>query len=367
MKGAWIKRTLFLLALFVGLTLNAQDARESNYDNKTVILPFASYTPETRLMVGGLLMHQFKPASAGPDTRASQMIFSTIYTFNKQLIIEWLPTVILPEEKWLFDGVYQYTFFPDNYWGIGPFTENDSEWNVEYRRFNFQQAVLGQVAPGLYMGPRVRWSQLSNIEFAGSDGTLTSLDEIEGAGGSSLPGLGFSIRWDKRNSITAPTENHFLELTALFYPAFLGATHPHQSWQLDARKYLDLRNDKKTVLALHFRTRITGGQPPFQELSLIGGREIMRGYYEGRFRDAHAVQLQAELRQHIFGRLGMAVFLASGEVWNDFSNFNLNNPKLAGGLGLRFNLNPEDTSNIRIDFGIARHGSGLYVTIGEAF
>lgn len=112
---------------------------------------------------------------------------------------------------------------------------------------------------------------------------------------------------------------------------------------------------------------MTGGDLPFQEYALLGGREIMRGYYEGRFRDANAAQLQAELRQHIHGRFGMAVFLAAGEVWGKNSNFTLDNPKIAGGLGLRFNLNPDDTTNIRIDYGIGRHDSGLYVTIGEAF
>lgn len=356
-----------LLAMLSSVCLLGQQASQDLYADKTVILPFASYTPETSLMLGGMLMRQFKPAGADSETRASQMLFSGIYTFNKQLIVEWIPIVILPEEKWILDGVYQYAFFPDNYWGIGPLSQKEDELDVEYRRFHFQQAALRQVASGLYVGPRVRWSRLSNIEFSDPDGGLIPGNVISGGTGSTLPGVGFSVRWDKRNSITAPTENHYLELTALFYPNFLGATHPHQSWQLDARKYLDLRKDKKTILAFHLRTRLTGGDLPFQEYSLIGGREIMRGYYEGRFRDAHAFQLQAELRQHLIGRLGLAVFLAGGEVWGPLNHFNLSNPKIAGGLGLRFNLNPEDTNNIRIDYGITRHGGGLYVTIGEAF
>lgn len=360
--------TIFLFPFLIFTSpLYPQEAEEYAYAPKVVVLPFASYTPETRWMFGGMMMYQFKPRGAGPDTRASQVLASGIYTLNQQLIIEFLPNVILPREKWFLEGVYQYVFFPDNYWGVGPYTRSEDRLSVEYRRFNFKQAALRRVAPDLYAGPHLRWTKLSRISFTDENDNPVPAERIDGAEGSTLPGVGFSVRWDKRNSITAPTENHYLELTALFYPNVLGATHPHQSWRLDGRKYLDLRNDKKSVLAFHVRLQMTGGELPFQEYALLGGREIMRGYYEGRFRDANAAQLQAELRQHLFGRFGFAVFIAAGEVWDQFKDFSLDNPKIAAGAGIRFNLNPEDTSNIRLDYGIGRHDSGFYVTIGEAF
>lgn len=367
MTDAQSGKLLLILILFGITPLHAQETENESYRGRTVALPFLSYTPETRLMFGGLLAYQFKPHGAGPETRASQILTSGMYTLNRQLIIEFIPSVILPDERWFLDGVYQYAYFPDNYWGVGSFSRREAELGVEYRRLNFQQTVLRQAAPDLYVGPRIRWSRLSNIEFTDQEGDPVSLETISGANGSTLSGLGFAARWDKRNSITAPTENHYLELTALFYPKMLGATHPHQSWQLDARKYLDLHQDKRSVLAFHFRLRMTAGEVPFQEYSLLGGREIMRGYYEGRFRDANAAQFQAELRQHLVGRFGFAVFIATGEVWDRLGDLDLGNPKIAGGVGLRFNMNPEDISNIRIDYGFGRHDSGLYISVGEAF
>ena len=361
-------KVVLMLALLGVTALSAQEAAvDTPYQSRTAILPFASYTPETRLMFGGFVMQQFKPRGAGTETRASQILYSGIYTLNKQLIFEFIPTVILAREKWQLDGVAQYVYFPDNYWGVGPYTDREDEMKVEYRRLNLQAAALRRVAPGLYAGPRLRWSRMSGIEFTGPDDEPIPPDRIDGGAGSTLPGAGFSVRWDKRNSITFPTENHLLELTALFYPGWLGTTHPHQSWRLDARKYFDLRNDRRSVLAFHFRLHLTDGDLPFQEYALLGGREIMRGYYEGRFRDANAAQVQAEWRQHLFRRFGFALFAATGEVWGPDSGFNLDNPKFAAGAGLRFNLNPGDPSNIRVDYGIGRHGGGLYVTIGEAF
>lgn len=363
---AW--KPVLVLALLAASPISAQETPDEPYRNRVVPLPFASYTPETRLMFGGLVMYQFKPRSAGSETRASQILSSGIYTLNRQLILEFLPSVILPEERWLLEGAYQYAYFPNSYWGIGAQSRSDEKIGVEYRRLSFQQAALKKIGSNLYAGPMLRWSRLGKFELAAENGFPAPIEEtIPGAAGSTLPGLGLSVRWDQRNSITAPTEKHYLALMSLYYPEILGASHPHLSVQLDGRKYLDIKDNRRSVLAFHFRLRMTAGELPFQEYSMLGGWEIMRGYFEGRFRDANAAQIQGEWRQHIYGRFGAAVFLAAGEVWGDPAGFSLGNPKYAGGVGLRFNLNPQDTNNIRIDYGIGRHGRGLYIKIGEAF
>jgi len=353
--------------LFCISPLYAQETEREAYQSKKVILPFMSYTPETSLMGGGLMMVQFKPLGAGIETRASQLILSGIYSLNRQLMIELTPNVILDGDEWLFEGRYEYSFFPDNYWGVGPFTGKNDEINVEFRSIQFQQAVLKNIGNDLYTGLNVRWVRLSGVQFSSNDGEPFPDKIISGRNGSRLTGAGFSLRHDKRNSITYPTEKHYLELSTLHYPRLSGSSHPHSSFLLDARKYYGLKESSTSVLAFHFQARFTSGNVPFQEYSLLGGREIMRGYFEGRFRDANAAQIQAEWRQILYKRIGMAVFVSGGEVWNRFKDFNLTNPKYSGGAGLRFNLNPNDTNNLRIDYGIGKHGSGIYITIGEAF
>ncbi len=211
MKIANARAIFFLFALFIIKLLPAQEQAAEPYQSKAVILPFASYTPETRLMFGGVFVHQFKPGGAGPETRTSQNLFSGIYTLNRQLNIEFIPNVILRQEGWMLDGYYQYAFFPENYWGVGPDVSDEDELNVEYRRFDFRQKFLGRMAPGLYAGPGIRWAKLTNVAFTGENDEEVPVAGIDGASGSTLPGFGLSIRWDKRNSITFPTENHFLD------------------------------------------------------------------------------------------------------------------------------------------------------------
>ena len=337
------------------------------YQSNRFLLPFASYTPETSLMLGGVGMYQFKPSRAADETRSSRIIVAAIYTLNKQFLVEFHPAVITREEQWILDGSHFFAYFPDRYWGKGPDSRSAEEMDVEFRVLLFEQVFLRKIGPGLHAGPFLRWSRLSRLKLSDTDGNPVPEGRIDREENSTLPGIGLSVRLDARNSITWPTKHHYVDISALYYPGFIGSTHPHASWKLDGRAYFDVRGDGWSVLAFQLLTRFTEGRLPFQEFSMLGGQEILRGYHQGRFRDANAVQVQAEMRRRVYGRFGFAVFAATGEVWNRFEDFSLANPKYAAGAGLRFDTNPKDTSNLRIDYGIGRHGSGLYITIGEAF
>ena len=337
------------------------------YQSSYSVLPFVSYSPETSMMFGGMALHQFKPGGAGPETRSSSFIFSAMYTLNRQLMIEFTPNVILPQERWILDGRYEFSIFPESYWGVGSETEDHDELEIEYSSFDFRQSVLRKLGPDLFAGPKLRWNRVYDISVEEPENNTASDAGDNAVGETTLAGIGFSVRQDRRSSIATPAQGRYLELTAMFYPDISGATHPHSSWRMDARRYVDLSGDQSQVLAFHFRSQLTTGQLPFREYALLGGREIMRGYYEGRFRDSNSAQIQAEFRRHAWWRIGFAVFAAAGEVWNRFEDFHLNNPKFSAGAGLRFDLNPDDTTNLRIDYGISPHGGGLYITIGEAF
>ena len=44
----------------------------------------------------------------------------------------------------------------------------------------------------------------------------------------------------------------------------------------------------------------------------------MRGYYEGQYRDNNIVEVQAELRQHVWKRNSITVWVGGGNVFKDF-------------------------------------------------
>ena len=48
----------------------------------------------------------------------------------------------------------------------------------------------------------------------------------------------------------------------------------------------------------------------------------MRGYYEGRYRDKKMIEAQVELRQKVYGRSGIAVWIGAGNVFPSIQRFN---------------------------------------------
>ena len=109
------------------------------------------------------------------------------------------------------------------------------------------------------------------------------------------------------------------------------------------------------------------GDPPFYRLPNIGGISVLRGLYDGRFRDKTMAAVQAEYRFPIWKIVGGAVFAGVGEVAERPADLSLADLKLAGGLGLRVTLDPKERINLRIDLGFSHYGIFPIVVITEAF
>lgn len=352
------------------MPLSAQDTSavaDTSYRNRVLLLPAIGSSPETGFLFGGVVVPQFKVGSAGNETRSSSIIISAIYTLKNQILTSVLPDIILPREEWVLNGNHFANYFPESYWGVGPYTDEDDEVLVLYTQINLEQSVLRQVEPGLFTGPYLRWSKLYNVKYEDTEGQRITRPDVRGSDGSVSAGVGWISRWDARNNNMTPTQNHYLEFSFLGNPSGLGSTDPYASYQVDARKYFDLTGNRRSVLAFQSIVRLTSGTPPFRDMSMLGGDVINRGYYEGRYRDQNAAQFQAELRQGVIGRFGFTVFAATGEVWDRFEDFSLENYKWTAGAGLRFNVNRDDPTNIRIDFGLGKDTSGFYLQFGEAF
>lgn len=364
---------ILLLATLLAAPIRAQDTvtaspADTSYQNNTIFLPAISSSPETSLLFGGVIIMQFKPKSAGADTRASSLLVSALYTLNQQILLSANPYLVTPGEEWILEGSYGFNYFPESFWGIGPDSRDSDEIRMEYREIFFRQSAIKKIRPGLFLGPQLRWTKTYDLDFEDTDGNSLPPPAVQGARGFTSAGVGFIARLDRRNSTITPTENYYVDLSIMANPEWLGTSTGYTSWQLDMRRYLDFsEGDGKTVLALQAITRLTSGAPPFKDMAILGGEVVLRGYYAGRYRDLNGAQIQAELRQHIAGRFGFTVFAASGEVWRRFEDFALDNAKWSAGGGLRFNMNRKDPMNLRIDFGFGENTGGFYLTIGEAF
>ena len=342
--------------------------QQQEYKNSTIVLPAVGSSPETSLLLGGVAIMQFKPDKANADTRPSSILASGIYTLKNQLSFSFAPTLFLSDERWIMSGGYSYSYFPETFWGVGAFSRESDEMTMSYRQIYLEQSALREISDKVFAGPQLRWTKSYSVSYEDSDGADIAPPQLTGAEDYSTAGIGLSIRWDRRNSLITPTRNHMVGLSIMTHPSWLGTLDAYTSYLFDARKYYPLSPESdQSVLAFQLLTRLSSGNPPFKDMAMLGGENVLRGYYGGRFRDRHGAQFQTEVRQHVYGRLGVALFGAAGQVWHSFNQMHLDRTRLAAGGGLRFNLNKVDPTNIRIDYAVGKNTSGLYLTIGEAF
>ena len=159
------------------------------------------------------------------------------------------------------------------------------------------------------------------------------------------------------------------EVSTVCRPTFTAtpwaARFDYTNYNLDLRKYFSPRGP--SIVALQAYLNVIRGTPPFQALSTYGGANLMRGYYNGRYRDKSAVVLQAEYRRFLWWRFGMAVFGGVADVRRDPSDFSLSAFNSTAGAGLRILFDKNEHINVRIDFAFGGGQPGPYITINEAF
>jgi hemolysin activation/secretion protein len=174
------------------------------------------------------------------------------------------------------------------------------------------------------------------------------------------------LLWDTRDRTLSPTTGRYLELTSLFALAEVDMSGTSFSIiSLDARTYK--RIGDHTTWANQLVIQTSFGDVPFRELPALGGPYLHRGYYQGRFRDKNLFLFQSELRCDITNRWGLAAFVSAGRVGTTFMDKLLGNIHPAVGSGIRFKIDKEDQTTIRLDYSITPDSRGFYLFFAEAF
>jgi outer membrane protein assembly factor BamA len=79
-----------------------------------------------------------------------------------------------------------------------------------------------------------------------------------------------------------------------------------------------------------------GSRVPFYLQRTLGGPDDLRGFRRSRFRDRHALLLQAEYRWEIFTAVDGALFYDAGKVASRLEDLNLRDLESDYGIGFRF-------------------------------
>lgn len=328
-----------------------------------LFLPVLFYTPETELAAGASVVRYFRPDSAAAGSRPSKVWATLIFTQRSQYIADLFNEIYLDDEKYLVVNWVNYEKFPDKFYGIGPNTPDVLEEGYTPKTFSAGARFQRRIAGGLNAGIRYDYG---TTDIMGKErGGLLETGAIAGSEGGVVSGVGAMANWDTRNNIFYPTAGDHHMVSVDVYGGVIGSDFDFEKYVVDLRKYISLH--RSAVLALRGVLDSSNGAVPFWRMAQLGGQDLLRGYYQGRYRDLHALAGQIELRMGFWWRIGAVAFAGAGNVAERLVDFNARFIRYSGGFGIRFRFDEKEGMNIRLDFGHGEDTSGMYITAMEAF
>ncbi|MGQ9801039.1 MAG: BamA/TamA family outer membrane protein [Candidatus Saccharicenans sp.] len=375
--GRWLLFSLIFFGLLSSGLLSQETLKKSEGQQIVVseesepdrlgvtILPVVYYTPETKIAfgLGSLLTYRF--GLLFKQARPSTLFIGAIYTQMKQFTLQLKPELYLKKDSFLLTGNFLAERFPTKLWGIGPDTDDALEEVYTPQRFLMEVGVQKKFFRGVPVYLGLKYHLESTRIVSTEPGKLLDQDLVTGSDGGLLSGPGMVISLDNRNNIFYPMAGFFLQANILWNDRFFGSDFDFFNIQLDLRHYYQVSDNQ--VLAIQALAETNSGQVPFYKLARLGGDSLLRGFYQGRFRDMNLVAFQAEYRFPVWKRLGAVVFGAIGCLGNRFRDISWDGLKYAAGFGLRFKIIPKENANLRVDFAFGPGNYGIYLKAGEAF
>lgn len=267
---------------------------------------------------------------------------------------------LFPKDRFRIDYT-MYTFsFPSAFWGIG-YQSADNDANISsYKRQQFQMkaAFMFKITPQFYIGPSAGFDFVAGHDI---DPTMINHeDEITRSWS-----IGGVVVYDSRDNLTSAYKGIYAKLEQRFTTAFHGKKNSFFNTTVTFDMYHQLWRNSVLAFDAHGEFNY-GNHTPWTMLAKMGGSYRMRGYYEGRYRDNNMIEIQLELRQRIWRRIGATAWVGAGNVFKDSGNFRWQNTLPNYGLGLRWEF--KNRVNVRLDYGFGKNGQGAFLfQINEAF
>lgn len=267
---------------------------------------------------------------------------------------------IAPKGRYRIDYHLYFYSFPADFWGIG-YEMGDNDANKsDMKRWQAQAEVsfLFRVADNFYIGPMASYDYVIGKHIERPE-LLQGMDQH-----TWNVGAGVSLVYDNRDNLTNPHRGICLNINQMFRPGFMGNDYAFSTtaFRFDAYQQLG----KRTVLAEDIGANLNFGNPSWGMMAELGGTHSMRGYYEGRYRDKHSLEATVELRQHVWKRNGIVVWVGAGTIFPKFSALRSKQILPNAGVGYRWEF--KKNVNVRLDYGFGKSGqSGFLFNINEAF
>lgn len=387
MKKSQLCRFISLLLLFASTGLRAQikwphfvqNLEEKLFFNKVdstrppsfLPLPTLSYAPEKGAEVGVVGLYSFYTDRKDPQVRNSSIGASVSYTTKKQTYFKLVSDIWSPGNKYHYTTEMRYRNFPFQYYGLGNNTKAADKELLNEKRIRINGEVDKQIAKKWYTGIRMGYDYYAYTNE--TDTGVFATQNVYGKKGGKIFFAGVAQVYDSRDNNTYSTRGQMAKLTLNYAPDFWGGENYKGGFMsLDYSGFRRLSD--KLVFGLNAKYQsYFSSSVPFYLLPQLGSDAIMRGYYQGRYRDKNMAAVQSELRYRIIPRFGLVLFGGVGQVYGNYSKLAADQLKPNYGGGIRYFFDLERNLSVRVDYGIGqkvpgeKRQSGIYFSLGEAF
>jgi len=331
-------------------------------------LPVISYSTETDWLLGLTKINSFRiGAKSQTDITIQPSTITALayFTLKNQYKFALTAKLMFDDNKYKSFTEILFINFPEYYFGIGNETIQSDSCLVVTKNFSFTQSFSYQLTKHWYIGAKYIFKNYSKVDTVGSDNNcnldISDLSTNEGV----QSGFGFQIAHERRDNRFNAKRGSYAYFEYLNYGELIGSDFTYSSIILEYRKYITPL--KWLTLAGQIYTEGKFGNVPIQSLALMGGDNMMRGIYNGRFRDHTMITSQFEARIPLFWIIGGVVFTGLGEVAPKYGDYNLQGIKWTYGAGLRLMVDQSTRVNMRFDMGFFDGNSLFFFTFSEAF
>lgn len=352
------KQTKFLSYLDRLVTGNVDRTFEKKIDVNYIVMP--SYTREGSFGIGGGATGLYRLDKTDSIMSPSDVTLIGNVTLNGLFSLTAYGNNLFPGRKLRLSYKLEFTYSPLDFWGTtAEACRNNPKISYTRQQLKWNSDLMYRLGGPFYMGTSLdliysKVLQMDNWDYLGGENRHYF-----------FTGIGVTFQYDTRDFIPNPKRGMNFVIGGGVKPQFLGSfSRTLFNAKMTYNAYLPAW--KGALLAFDAYASYNCMESPWPLRESLGSGGIrMRGYYGGRYIDNNLISVQAELRQHIFDRIGCAAWVGAGGVFHTYDSIRMRNILPNYGIGLRIEL--KHNVNGRIDYGFGKGTGGFVFSIGEAF
>ena len=214
-------RKIGFIFIFISSILQAQLKQDTSRNVNFLVLPAVFRTLETGWAYGASGQATFKTSHRNDTlTRTSFISAFGVWTERGQNIQATDAVIYFPKEKYILYADISHSYFPENFWGIGPQTKDD--WHERYisEQYGGSVHLKEKLFKRLFIGQLYDYQNVFKINY--NTGAIFDTTKFIGKSPYQISGLGWSVSYDTRNKAFWPTKGFYINTIFTSYTKNFG-------------------------------------------------------------------------------------------------------------------------------------------------